>query len=64
MDPCANLTNCGFAKKFADNSEIKEFIPKYCYTELQNECKRKEYKKTTGTAPSDDMLPDGSMYKE
>ncbi len=61
MNLCENLPKCGFAKKYADNNEIKDFIAKYCYTELQNECKRKEYKKTNGTAPSDDMLPDGNM---
>lgn len=64
MDHCANLPNCGFTKKYAENAEIKDYITKYCYTELQNECKRKEYKKTTGTAPSDDMLPDGNMHQE
>jgi hypothetical protein len=30
----------------------------------QNECKRKEYKASTGIKPPDDMLPGGGFMKE
>ena len=61
MNACENLENCGFAKKYENDKKIKSLIEKYCKSKLQNECKRKAYKKAHGLPPSDDMLPDGQM---
>jgi hypothetical protein len=65
MQDCPNLAGCGFIQKYGDTKSIavKGFILLYCKGAKQDECERKKYKAKTGTKPSDDMLPNGSMMK-
>ena len=60
---CELLEECGFFKKYKDTKELvcQGYIQKYCKSEKQDECKRKEYRKQHGTAPPDDMMPSGHM---
>ena len=49
---------------FQEYGEVKDlacrgFINQYCLGDKMNECKRKEYSKKHGQAPSDDMMPTG-----
>ncbi|MEL4105437.1 hypothetical protein AAFA46_01165 [Oscillospiraceae bacterium WX1] len=62
---CANLPNCGFIKKNMGtrNLAIQGYMSKYCQSDMQNQCKRKEYKMKTGTPPPDNMLPNGLMME-
>jgi hypothetical protein len=63
MDSCENLEKCGFVVKYLDTKShaVKGFIAMYCKGDMQEGCKRKQYKKVHGVAPSDDMLPNGLM---
>jgi hypothetical protein len=63
MTECPNLPNCGFMKKFCDSKNLacKGFIALYCRGDRQSDCERKRYKAAHGTAPSDDMMPNGHM---
>jgi hypothetical protein len=61
MEECANLGKCGFFKNRENDLASKGFIRMYCRGELQNECKRKEYKEKTGKIPPDEMYPNGAM---
>jgi hypothetical protein len=60
---CENLAKCGFFQKHAATRKIacRGFIHMFCQGGRQHECKRKEYVREHGEAPSDDMLPDGNM---
>lgn len=66
MQECPNLRGCGFVKKYgeAKSLAVKGFVTLYCKGSKQNECKRKLFKETTGTAPSDDMLPNGGTITQ
>lgn len=66
MNDCQNLEKCGFVKKYGESKAlaVKGFVTMYCKSEKQNQCKRKEYKQKNGTAPVDEMLPNGGMIKE
>ena len=59
---CINFETCGFIKKHSEEKAlaVKGFIKMYCQGEKQEECIRKQYKKAHGTAPSDDMMPNGA----
>ena len=65
MSDCANLSGCGFVKKYGETKSlaVKGFVNLYCKGEKQTECKRKEYKQKTGQAPLDEMMPSGGMMK-
>ncbi len=65
MSTCPNLAGCGFFKKYQndDSLVLKGFISKYCQSTMQDKCKRKEYKMKNGTAPPDDMMPNGLTKK-
>ena len=58
---CEKLTMCGFFKKYGEVKDLacRGFINQYCLGDKMNECKRKEYSKKHGQAPSDDMMPTG-----
>ena len=58
---CEMLGRCGFFKKYGGTKDLacRGFINLYCQGVKQNECKRKEYSKKHGQAPSDDMMPTG-----
>jgi hypothetical protein len=60
---CGLLEKCGFFKKYGTSKELacKGFIQQYCQGSKQDDCKRKEYRQTQGTPPSDDMMPSGKM---
>ena len=62
---CDLLEMCGFFKKYEKTDELacKGFIRQYCKGDKMKECKRKEHRRTTGTPPPDDMLPNGKMLK-
>ena len=62
---CEKLTTCGFFKKYGEVKDLacKGFIIQYCLGDKMNECKRKEYSKKHGHAPSDDMMPTGQMTR-
>lgn len=64
MSECPNLANCGFFRKYSQINQLacKGFIVMFCRGDKQDACKRKEYKKTHGAAPSDDMMPNGGMF--
>jgi hypothetical protein len=65
MADCEMLSKCGFFKKFSDSFEAacRGLINQYCRGPKQTQCKRKEYRAKNGTAPPDDMLPAGHMFK-
>lgn len=66
-DCCSNLENCGFVKKHGQSKglAVQGFIKMYCQNSTkQSECKRRQYKLTHGTPPSDDMMPNGLMVRE
>ena len=58
---CEKLTMCGFFKKYGEVKDLacRGFINQYCKGDKMNECKRKEYSKKHGQAPSDEMMPTG-----
>jgi hypothetical protein len=60
---CELLATCGFYKKHQASKELacKGFIAQYCKGPKMDQCKRKEYLKQHGKAPSDDMMPSGQM---
>lgn len=62
---CPNLPNCGFIQKYSDSQTlaVKETIALYCRGSKQDDCKRKQFKASTGQKPSDDMLPDGGTMQ-
>jgi hypothetical protein len=67
MSPtCELLNNCGFFRKYKStkNSECQSFIAMYCGGFKMRECKRREYRKSHGKLPSDDMMPTGQMLVE
>ena len=61
---CEKLTMCGFFKKYGEVKDLacRGFINQYCKGDKMNECKRKEYSKKHGHAPSDDMMPPGIRF--
>ena len=61
MAVCANLPTCGFFKNNENNRNlaVKGYISKYCQSELQDQCKRKEYRMQHGAPPPDNMMPNG-----
>ncbi|WP_319507829.1 hypothetical protein [uncultured Methanolobus sp.] len=63
MVECELLSKCGFFKKYSSEKQAacKGFIALYCKGPNMNKCKRKAYRKENGAAPSDDMMPTGSM---
>lgn len=65
MADCEHLPNCGFCKKYANtkNLVVRGFISMYCKSVKQSECKRKEYKRTHGAPPPDDMMPSGQIIR-
>ena len=58
---CEKLTTCGFFNKYGEVKDLacRGFINQYCKGDKMNVCKRKEYSKEHGHAPSDDMMPTG-----
>lgn len=62
-EECPMLVNCGFFKKYDTSKELAclGFINQYCRGEKKDQCRRKEYKKKHGVAPTDDMLPNGRL---
>ncbi len=62
---CELLANCGFFRKHQASKELacRGFVQQYCKGPKMDECKRKEYRNKNGTAPSDDMLPNGLTLK-
>ena len=60
---CEMLNRCGFFKKYHEikNLACKGFIRNYCMGDQMNDCKRKEYRRKNGKAPSDDMMPSGQL---
>ena len=65
MSDCELLQACVFFKKFGKSHEAacKGLVKQYCQGPKQNQCKRKEYRKTHGTPPPENMLPGGAMFK-
>jgi hypothetical protein len=66
MKECHMLEKCGFFNKYHNSSEVNchEFIERYCRGELQNGCKRLQYRNRYGVAPSEDMMPTGEMMNK
>ena len=60
---CESLAKCGFFKKYNESKQLacKGFIASYCKGAKQQECKRMQFRKQHGQAPSDDMMPNGMM---
>jgi hypothetical protein len=63
MAECELLDQCGFFKKHSSSKELvcKGFINKYCKGDMMDQCERKKYRSQKGTAPPDDMMPNGRM---
>ena len=64
-DTCALLEKCGFFRKYQSSQDLacKGFIARYCEGSMVDDCKRKQYREEHGSAPSDDMMPNGSTAK-
>ena len=62
---CGLLEKCGFFKKYQSVHELacKGFISQYCQGDKMNICKRKAYRQEHGAPPSDDMMPNGKMFR-
>ena len=60
---CELLAQCGFFKKYNTTKQLacRGFIAQYCKGAQMNQCKRKEFRRKNGIAPSDDMMPTGQM---
>ncbi|MDA8084032.1 MAG: hypothetical protein M0024_10285 [Nitrospiraceae bacterium] len=60
---CELLNSCGFFKKYSETKDLacRSFIRNYCKGQKMTECKRKEYRKTHGKPPVDDMMPSGGI---
>ena len=60
-EECELLQRCGFFEKYSATKDVacRGLIKVYCRGEKMNQCKRKEYSKEHGHAPSDDMMPTG-----
>jgi hypothetical protein len=60
---CELLAKCGFFAKYQATKDLacRGFINVYCRGDKMNECRRKQYRQQHGVAPSDDMMPNGSM---
>ena len=58
---CEKLTTCGFFRKYGEVKDLacRGFINQYCKGDKMDLCKRKEYSRKHGEAPSDDMMPTG-----
>ena len=63
---CEYFEQSGFFKKYQDSkrASCKGFIRRFCKGPEMEQCKRKQYRKEHGFAPSDDMMPSGLMIKE
>jgi hypothetical protein len=63
---CEKLANCRFVIKYSDSNNllVKGFVRRYCRSERQNECKRKEYMKINNCMPPDNMMPNGNFIME
>jgi hypothetical protein len=61
MADCENISGCSFFLKYQNVKQLacQGLMSKYCKGEHQSECKRKEHKRTTGSAPDADMMPNG-----
>ncbi len=62
---CQYLPNCTFFKKYcaSKNLACQGFINRYCKGDEMDTCKRLEYRKTHGTPPDEDMMPNGLLIK-
>lgn len=58
---CENLATCGFFRKYylVNREACRAFIRDYCRGSLRDTCERKAFRKAHGSAPSDDLLPNG-----
>ena len=58
---CEKLKTCGFFRKYGEVKDLacRGFINQYCKGDKMDQCKRKEYSRNHGEAPSDDMMPTG-----
>ncbi len=52
---CEKLATCGFFRKYAEVKDLacRGFINQYCKGDKMDQCKRKEYSRKHGEAPSD-----------
>ena len=62
---CEKLATCGFFRKYAEVKDLacRGFINQYCKGDKMDQCKRKEYSRKHGEAPSDDMMPKGQNIR-
>lgn len=58
---CELLNTCAFFAKYNDKKDTacRGFIALYCKGEKMAQCKRLEFRKKHGVAPSEDMMPNG-----
>jgi len=58
---CELLKTCGFFKKYQEEKDLacRGFIRQYCRGPKMSECARKAYREAHGSAPDDDMMPNG-----
>lgn len=63
---CEQLVDCNFFLKYRDSNQllVEGFIKKYCRSDLQTECKRKEYIRINACMPPDNMMPNGKFIME
>jgi hypothetical protein len=63
MADCENLAGCSFFQKYQGTKKLacQGLMTKYCKGSLQTDCKRKEFKRAKGMAPSADMMPNGEV---
>lgn len=63
---CELLTTCGFFKKHCEANQLacQGFINQYCKGDKMEQCKRKQYRREHGVAPTDNMLPSGQIMKD
>lgn len=65
LQECELLATCSFFKKYQKTKDLacKGFIIQYCKGAKMDQCKRKEYRKQNGHAPTDDLMPSGQMIR-
>jgi hypothetical protein len=63
---CEKLADCRFFLKYRDLNQllVKGFVKKYCQSDKQTECKRKDYIKINACMPPDNMMPNGKFIVE
>lgn len=66
MNDCDLLDTCGFFQKYqsSQSAACENFIREFCHGPKQNQCKRKEYRKTHGEPPVDNMMPIGGLLPD